>query len=825
MSFNTALSGIRAADTDLKVIGNNIANAGTIGFKGSRAEFGDVYTSSLLGGGSDTPGSGVTTLKLRQAFSQGNLKFTQNAMDLSVNGSGFFIVSDNGNKLFTRAGAFGLDKDGNIVTSTGAELQGFAADANGAVSGILGKLKVDVSTQAPRQTTGVEASYNVNANEKVLKTIGSSFVSDGGAIGQAQLNIKDATTTVSNLGVITFPVGGINFTTNPTEFTIKIAGSTPTTGNGSQLIKLNSSTVTPSTVTNAKDLALLINSQIYSSTTPINVQAIGDNTTGTITLVDTAKGAPSVISLTVDANLGTSALSTAVDAITPAIVPPATTATGTNSVAGAPAVTNGYVPQTLVINTPDGKTISYTSKLGASAATTASEINDLTGISATATSTATISGGTGPGPAFTPLFDNTKLNLELNGVRLVSQDVVSLAKEINGLSTTKLTGISATIVGTDLVVSSKLGSDLKFAFNDGLKDVPPAPVALLPGSVVVTGVSGSPAQTLATTTDAVVVGGTINVVMEAGYSIKSSTPVVGNLFSPFSAASFTAVPVNSFDPNNNKSYNHATSSTVYDSLGNSHVMRSYFVKQPYDKNDPTTSPNHWKMHVQIDGKDVGDPDPTLPSPQNTLPTMATYNVHFLPDGSLNAALTDNMLISNWTPVGASGAPLGALGPLNVLQGGTIPVPVPATSSNFLIDLTGSTQFGSVFSVENLDQNGYTTGRLAGLDVDAKGILFARFTNGEAQTLGQVALANFNNIQGLKPVGNTMWAQTFETGEAVVGAPGSASLGDIHSGALEESNVDLSEELVNLIIAQRNYQANAKTIETANATTQTIINLR
>jgi flagellar hook protein FlgE len=89
MSFNTALSGIRAADTDLKVTGNNIANAGTIGFKGSRAQFGDVYTSSLLGGGSNTPGSGVTTLALRQGFDQGNLKFTQNALDMAVNGSGF----------------------------------------------------------------------------------------------------------------------------------------------------------------------------------------------------------------------------------------------------------------------------------------------------------------------------------------------------------------------------------------------------------------------------------------------------------------------------------------------------------------------------------------------------------------------------------------------------------------------------------------------------------------------------------------------------------------------------------------------------------------
>jgi flagellar hook protein FlgE len=810
MSFNTALSGIRAADTDLKVTGNNIANAGTIGFKGSRAEFGDVYTSSLLGGGSATPGSGVTTLALRQSFSQGNLKFTQNALDLAVNGSGFFVMSDNGNQLYSRAGAFGLDKDGYIVGSTGALLQGFAADANGNVSGILGNLKVDVSTQAPRQTTGVDASFNLDSRESVKETIGSSFVTNGGAVGVAQLALKDPTTTTSLVGSVanplTFPM---DFAADPTEFSIKIAGSVPATGDGTQTIKLNAATLgTATTITSLEDLADVINAQLYASTPAISVIANVDTVANQLVFNDTIEGAPSNITfLTTPATIGTSALSDAVSEIA-ALAPAA------QSVPGIPAVTNDYDEQTLVIKTPTGTSITYTSTAGASAADTASAINDLSGISATATTTATITGAT---------FDNTAANLEINGVRFSAQDIATLAQQINA-PTSALSGVTAAVVGTNLVLTSARGDDLHFAFNDGSGDIPP--VVLAPGSIEVTGADDdATAQTLNTTTDALVVGGTIEIVMEEGYSIVSSTPVVGNLFAPFQAASFTPVPMNSFDPNDQKTYNHATSSTIYDSLGNSHLMRSYFVKQEYDVNDPTTVKNHWKMYVQIDGQNVGDPDPTLPVPNNTAPTMAGFNVYFNEDGSLDESLTDSLLISNWTPIGADGRPLGALAPLNVLQGGTIPVAEPPSSSNFVIDLSGSTQFGSVFSVENLDQNGYTTGRLAGLDVDARGILFARFTNGEAQTLGQVALANFNNIEGLKPVGNTMWAQTFETGEPVIGAPGSASLGDIHSGALEESNVDLSEQLVNLIIAQRNYQANAKTIETANATTQTIINLR
>lgn len=153
------------------------------------------------------------------------------------------------------------------------------------------------------------------------------------------------------------------------------------------------------------------------------------------------------------------------------------------------------------------------------------------------------------------------------------------------------------------------------------------------------------------------------------------------------------------------------------------------------------------------------------------------------------------------------------------------IPDPPTSSNFVIDLAGTTQFSSVFSVNDVDQNGYTTGRLSGLNIDDTGIIFARFTNGESMVLGQVILANFTNAQGLQPIGDSMWVENYESGPPNVGTPGSATLGTIQSGALEESNVDLSEELVRLIIAQRNFQASAKTIETTNQITQTVINLR
>lgn len=808
MSFNTALSGIRAANTDLQVTGNNIANASTVGFKSSRAEFGDVYTSTLLGGGSNTPGSGVTIQNIRQQFTQGNLKFTQNELDLSVNGEGFFVVEKNGDRLFTRAGTFGLDKNGYIVNGTGAMLQGFAADGTGNVSGVLGNLRVDVSSQAPRQTTAVNAAFNLNSNETVRETTGTRFATNGTGVNEAQVGAKDSTTTSLNLGNVATPM---TFNAgNTTAFTLSRTDPI-SLATDSVYINLDSGSASSPAA-----LANLINSANFDSPDKINVEAYVDTATNELKFRDMATGVASTVTVTLDApNSDANALTTAIGGVSTA----AGTAHPTAHDTGIPEVTNNYGSHTLVIRNPAGTDVTYVSKYGTSADETASELNKLAGVTATARTSATLFAT--DATAVPPKVFTNNGSFKLNGVTLSSTgipDMTAMRDEINGLSSSTLLGITATVdANGNLEVVSATGKDLEFTFDQA------GGVAEIQGS------QGTP-QIVNNTSDAVKIGGAVTITMQEGYSIVSSAPTVpvfgGSMFGSINVPNFfTPVPINAFDPNDQKTFNHATSTTVYDSLGNSHVMRQYFVKQPYDVADPSTSPNHWMMYVQIDGQNVGDPDPTLPSPQNTEPTMASFNLHFNPDGTLDPFTTDSMLISNWTPLGEDGEPVGALGPLNVLQGGTLPVAEPPASSNFLIDLAGSTQFGSVFAVEELDQNGYATGRLAGLDISNTGIVFARFTNGEAQVLGQVALANFSSVEGLKPVGDTMWAQTFETGEAIIGAPGSAQLGNITAGAVEESNVDLSEQLVNLIIAQRNYQANAKTIETANATTQTIINLR
>lgn len=458
MAFNIGLSGLRAATSDLNVTGNNIANAGTVGFKQSRAEFADVYSASILGGGANPIGGGVLLADVSQQFSQGNISSTQNGLDLAVNGNGFFVTSNNGDIGYTRAGYFGTDKDGFVVNNYGYKLQGYAVDANGNLqNGVVTDVKIQTASQAPKVTSQVDQVFNLNSTNKV--------------------------------------------------------------------------------------------------------------------------------------------------------------------------------------------------------------------------------------PVTTP-----------------------------------------------------------------------------------------------------------------------------------------------FDPSDPTTYNSATSTNIYDSQGNAHVMTQYFLK---------TGANNWQMNVLIDGRNPADPsgfgpDGVAGGGDDIGATPYSLGMTFTPSGQLDTASlvsgdydgdgTDDFAVdmttglftlNGWTPA----APSSATPAVWSSNGAT------ADAAGISMDMRASTQFSSSFAVSSVGQNGYTTGQLSGLEVSDTGVIFARYTNGQSKSQGQVVLASFANQQGLTPQGKTAWAQSFESGEPVVGTPRSGTLGAMQSGALEDSNVELSDQLVNLIVAQRNYQANAKTIETESAITQTIINLR
>ena len=236
------------------------------------------------------------------------------------------------------------------------------------------------------------------------------------------------------------------------------------------------------------------------------------------------------------------------------------------------------------------------------------------------------------------------------------------------------------------------------------------------------------------------------------------------------------VPTGAFNSGDTSTYNGAMSMTVFDSLGKDHLVSFYYRK---------TAENTWDVYAATDGVDLWAPVETL---------------NFSSAGQVTAPATP----SNITiPVGA-----GAGGNLT-----------------YTLDLTKATQFGAPFGTSEILQDGYTTGRMSGISVDGAGNIVARYTNGQSKIQGQVALANFNNPQALVPLGNNAWSESVGSGQPTIGAPGTGALGALQSSAVESSNVDLTAELVNMITAQRVFQANAQTIKTADSLLQTVVNLR
>jgi len=430
MSFRTSLSGLDAASTELSVIGNNIANASTNGFKESRAEFVDVFATTFSGVSSNTPGSGVRVASVAQQFAQGNVEFTSSNLDLAINGEGFFILDDDGSSAYTRAGAFTTDRDGYVVDSSGRQLQVFSPNDNGTFNtGSLTSLQLVTSDSEPQATTAITAVLNLDATQ-----------------------------------------------------------------------------VTP----------------------------------------------------------------------------------------------------------------------------------------------------------VTTLFDEDNAN----------------------------------------------------------------------------------------------------------------------------------------------TFNHSTSTTVFDSLGNGYPATMYYVAS-----DPTNG--EWEVHTFVNNQKI-TPDVAGAG------TDDFFTIGFGPQGDFQDITTTNTTGTGTT----SDTSL-----LSTISFEGLPIGNNSNPIALTFDYGATTQFGGDFAVNSLSQDGFASGRLSGLDIDNTGVVFARFTNGQSNELGQVGIASFANAQGLRQLGGTSWSETYASGDRVLGAPGTAGLGSIQSGALEASNVDIAKELVSLITSQRNFQANAQAITTQNEIQQAIINIR
>ncbi len=374
--------------------------------------------------------------------------------------------------------------------------------------------------------------------------------------------------------------------------------------------------------------------------------------------------------------------------------------------------------------------------------------------------------------------------------------------------------------------------------------------------------------------------------LQAGESAPNATTkmeLVLNL--PADGGAPTTQP---FDATNTDTYNRATSVTVYDSLGAAHTGTVYFQKAAANQwntylyvdgkpigtttvaqagvgsgsvdTSTLTYPANYNLTVNgnVIGAGSANPAALVASAQSAVDAAVVAGGGTAGQAVVSLNAQNQLVITNNSTVqlnlGGTDAtnvfgslatvspivPAGSANPnpLNFNNLGALVQPVngdivfpgytPATGAaqmNLTLDFGGATQYGSNFGVTSITQDGFTTGQLIGMSIDKTGTVEARYTNGRSTVLGQVAMANFANPGGLQQLADTNWSESFASGDAVRGQAGGPGFGNIQSGALEASNVDITAQLVNMITAQRNFQANAQMIQTADAITQTIIQLR
>jgi flagellar hook protein FlgE len=567
------VSGLNANGTALSVIGNNIANMQTVGFKSSKATFADLISSSISGGsGSVQTGIGVALTSVQGNFSQGSLATSANVLDLAIDGNGFFVVEDaQGGTFYSRAGAFRLDKNNNVVDPSGFQLQGFLADTTGTITGSIGNVSLPSSTAAPRATSLAFLAANLNSATAITGV-------QGNVVGSA----VSATTSA---------VGNDSFSIN-------------LNGDGAQVV------------------------------------AVAAGLTG--------------------AALAT-AIQNAVRALTPV----------------DPFRAAAYTGFTASVNTAGTFTLA-------------------SGLSG-ATANSTASTGT---------------------VVIAADGADTLAANLNMLAGTSTTGTN-------------------FALSDP------------------TGTS-----------------------------------------------------------------NFSTSMTVYDSLGNSHLLTTYFTN---------VGSNSWNYNVTANSNDV------VTANYHSANIDATLGIVRVGAGTLtfgtNGTLDRESVALHFdtgTAVGAAGA---LPGELQVdFNGATAD---QLLTYNFGTSVTteggsgldGTTQFGSQSAVVQLTQDGYSAGSLQAFSVDGNGVINGRFSNGQLRALAQVVLARFPDALGLTRTGNNTFAESGGSGQPVTGVPESAGLGKLKSNTLELSNVDLGESFIDMIAAQRGFQANSRVITTSDEILQELVNLK
>ena len=914
MSFYTSLTGLKAATTELALTSNNIANVGTAGFKRSRASFGDIFATSPLQKATSVVGQGVSLKEVRQEFSQGNVEFSSNTLDLAISGEGFFPLksADGLTDIYTRNGSFVLDEQFSVVNSSGQALLAAAVDSSGKADiSKLNKLQIPTKTAGEaRQTSLVELSLNLPSDADVIygdfnrnnpntynKSTALSVYDSGGNsylatiyyvktsnatadspfnkwqtyvyVGDDQVNaaLQQATDENGELLYVNkygelqpfSEVEDLLVNRKTQKFNLDdltdVRTSTPATiTGGKNLLGADLSAdqgfnfKSWDAIDSAADLSQFMTIDIDNSGSPVTVNLSGLYEQGLVTgarLADFIQdqlndkfGDERYFDLTASSNRSVKVTVQNKSVTLDASIDPTKPKVNGNGqpFADLTRVTIDDVVASLqaqVTEAEIGLTVGYDSALRSFTfvpTNTSDNVTIESAVQNTLFGTNSSVQSVGPdgtwGAVVTPNGDLRRPAIEQRyGITVAydgAQETFSFSSGTTGdrseidvsfnVGGEKATDF-ARFMGFDISTgTTSFTVDQSAVAERGVESLP----AITRGSSIAVNVNNNFSVDASNNTFVVSVNdvkGTVQLPIGAGYTLDSlinGLETAINQLATESGSSVSGVTVD-YDPATNGLV-FTTGTTGTDSFIKVSGSATWGLANIEAGRGLTTT---WIKPSQaadvVNGVAVNkyiDEFGNETASADGYTELAEWSPIFLDKGELTFNTSGNLV----SPSG--GAQLETV----FLSGGR-------GALNLTIDYGNTTQFSQAFAVKSQSQDGAPEGDLVGVDIGDDGLVVASYSNGSQNSLGKIVLVTFPSNEGLRQNGDSSYLSSAKSGAATFGEPGTAGFGTIRAGARERSNVDLTTELVGLITAQRNFQANAKAIETSSALTSTIINIR